>query len=126
MRYRAGKTLRLKNSREISRMFDRGVRARDALITLIASRRGAGADSPSRLAAAVSVRHGGAVVRNRIKRLCREAFRTNRDRIATGWDFVVLPRVGANITLTGLAESMIALTAKISSAEKAKETDDGS
>ena len=107
-------------------MFDRGVRARDALITLIASRRDEGAASPSRLAAAVSGRHGGAVVRNRIKRLCREAFRTSRDRIASGWDFVVLPRVGANITLAGLAESMIVLTAKISAAEKAKETDDGS
>ncbi|MDP6046878.1 MAG: ribonuclease P protein component, partial [Phycisphaerae bacterium] len=111
MRYRAGKKLRLKNNREISRMFDSGLRARDARITLIGSRRAEG-DMPSRVAAAVSGRHGGAVVRNRIKRLCREAFRTSRDRLPSGWDFVMLPRVGVNMTLAELADSLAALTAK--------------
>ncbi len=106
-------------------MFDRGLRARDARVTLIASRRERRGD-PSRLAAAVSRRHGGAVVRNRIKRLCREAFRTSRDRLPTGWDFVVLPRVGANLTLAGLGKSMIALAAKISASDNSKESGDDS
>ena len=123
MRYRAGKKLRLKNSREISRMFDSGLRVRDARLTLIASRRSGGEQVPSRMAVAASGRQGGAVVRNRIKRLCREAMRTSRDRIPRGWDIVMLPRVGANLTLANLTDSLVALAAKISAAaDRSKET----
>jgi len=125
MRYRAGKTLRLKNSREISRMFREGFRARDRRLTLIASPRDAGPETPSRVAAAVSSRHGRAVARNRVKRLCREAFRTSRDRLPAGWDFVMMPRPGADLTLTGLTDSLIALAAKVvASADRSVENRD--
>jgi len=108
-------------------MFAEGLRARDARMTLIASRRDCRGDSPSRMAAAVSGRHGGAVVRNRIKRLCREAFRTSRHRLPSGWDYVMLPRVGANLTLVGLIDSLATLTVKISAAyERTKDPGDDS
>ena len=38
---------------------------------------------------------GGAVVRNRIKRRIREAFRLHRAEIGPQWDIVVNPRRGA-------------------------------
>jgi ribonuclease P protein component len=38
---------------------------------------------------------GGAVVRNRIKRRIREAFRLHRAEIGTQWDIVVNPRRAA-------------------------------
>ena len=38
---------------------------------------------------------GGAVVRNRIKRRIREAFRLHRAEIGTRWDIVVNPRRAA-------------------------------
>ena len=48
----------------------------------------------SRLGLAVSKKVGGAVVRNKWKRLIREVFRQERVRLPVGLDFVVLPRVG--------------------------------
>ena len=127
MRHRAGKELRLKNGREISRIFQEGLRARDAHLTLIAARRGEGGLLPSRVAMAVSGRHGKAVVRNRLKRLCREAFRTSRAQLPGGWDFIMLPRPDADLTLTGLQDSLTVLAAKIvAAAERDKETRDDS
>ena len=127
MRQRAGKKLRLKNGLEISRIFREGLRARDAHLTLIAARRGRGGGLPSRVATAVSGRHGNAVLRNRVKRLCREAFRTSRAQLPGGWDFIVLPRPGADLTLTGLQDSLIVLAAKIvTTADRAEETRDES
>jgi len=43
---------------------------------------------------AVSRRLGRAVVRNRIKRLLREAARAQWDLISPGWDIVLIARVG--------------------------------
>ena len=127
MRYRAGKTLRLKNTREISRMFHEGLRARDSRLTIIGSVRDGGGELPSRMAAAVSGRHGNAVARNRVKRLCREAFRTSRGNLPVGWDFVMLPRPGVSLTLGGLRSSLTALCVKIlAKSERNKETGDDS
>ena len=45
--------------------------------------------TPSRLGLSVPGRVGTNVKRNRIKRLIREAFRLNYEKIPTGFDFVV-------------------------------------
>lgn len=46
--------------------------------------------NPSRLGIAATRKLGGAVVRNRAKRLIREVFR--RNKIAPGFDIVIIPR----------------------------------
>ena len=68
-----------------------------------------------RLGLSISKRVGNAVVRNRWKRAIREAFRTNRQSLPTGWDLVVRPRKGAKLDPKTLTRSIINLSLRIDS-----------
>jgi ribonuclease P protein component len=57
---------------------------------------------PARLGIVVARRVGGAVLRNRVKRLCRECFRTLPQLLPHGVDLVVIAREGA--PALGIAE----------------------
>ena len=59
-----------------------------------------------RLGLSVGRKLGGAVVRNRWKRLLREAFRLSRPRLPAGLDLVVIPRAGKDPALAALLESL--------------------
>jgi ribonuclease P protein component len=67
----------------------------------------------ARLGLSVSRKVGGAVVRNRWKRLIREAFRTTRCRLPSGIDFVVIPRRDATPSLEALQASLIVLAERV-------------
>jgi ribonuclease P protein component len=59
---------------------------------VITQRRSSG---PSRIGITASRRVGGAVVRNRVKRLVREFFRHHQERLQPAQDVLVIARAGA-------------------------------
>ena len=61
----------------------------------------------SRLGVTTSRRFGNAIVRNRMKRLLREFFRTHRTLIIPVCDIVVIPKAGAEqLTLAQITEEL--------------------
>lgn len=107
---RAGKAYRLTRRKDIDRVFDAGVRANDRRLTLVAAPNGEG---HARVGVGVGTRHGSAVRRNRVKRLCREAFRLTRDELPGGYDYMMVPRPGRQPTLDGLRESLRSLAPRV-------------
>lgn len=71
------------------------------------AREGPEASSGPRLGLTVPRALGGAVVRNRIKRRLREAFRLNRAALDPKWDIVVNPRRAATDAPFGELEKWI-------------------
>jgi ribonuclease P protein component len=78
---------RIRRRPEFLRVYEQGMRVRARLMTVIALPNGLGR---SRLGIAATRKLGGAVVRNRAKRLVRELFR--QGEIPAGLDIVVIPR----------------------------------
>jgi len=78
---------RIRRRREYQQVYERGIKVQSRYCTLFALRRDG---SQGRLGIAATRKLGGAVQRNLAKRLIREIFR--RNKIAVGFDVVVVPR----------------------------------
>lgn len=80
---------RLKSPAQFKAVYDRKKSAADGLLIVYAGPNGL---PHPRLGLSVSKRVGNAVVRNRVKRLFREAFRHARPDLPAGVDLVMIPR----------------------------------
>ncbi|MFM7040224.1 MAG: ribonuclease P protein component [Planctomycetaceae bacterium] len=108
--FRFPAALRLKRSDDFQRIYDNGRRSGDAHLLLFALPNPVGM---TRAGFSVSRKHGGAVQRNRLKRLLREAFRLNRHLLPAGFDFVLIPRQREDFTLENFASSLRMLAGKL-------------
>jgi ribonuclease P protein component len=78
---------RIRRRAEYKRIYDQGTRIHGRYLTLFLM---PGEPQIGRLGIAATRKLGGAVARNRAKRLIREVFR--RNKVAPGFDLVVVPK----------------------------------
>ena len=86
---------RLSRSAEFERVYRQGRSKANRFLVLYAFPREEGSDEGPRLGLSVSRRVGGAVDRTRVKRVLREAFWQEAERLPAGSDYVVVARPDA-------------------------------
>jgi ribonuclease P protein component len=81
------KKKRLVGNQQFKAVLARGLRVSNGLLTLYMAENDCGYP---RLGVSVGKSCGSAIVRNRLKRLLREAFRQSQDRIPAGFDYLLM------------------------------------
>ena len=82
------KAQRLRATSDFERVYGLKCKAADGVLLIFAARN----QTPiTRIGLSVSKKHGGAIIRNRLKRLLREAFRFIKDQIPAGLDLIAIP-----------------------------------
>lgn len=97
---------RMKTPADFDRCYKRKRSASNDVLIIYACENGL--DHP-RLGCSVSKKVGNAVVRNRYKRLFREAFRLAQHELPPGVDLILIPRPGEEPTLAQVRESLVKL-----------------
>ena len=101
------KILRVLRRAEFRRVYEEGQRRSGPLCALFFRSNGL---PYTRLGITASARLGNAVLRNRVKRRLREAFRLNRELVPGGWDIVVNPReAAARVPFATLVKELLRL-----------------
>ena len=80
--------LRIKKQTDFQKLFSKGKRAFSPSLTLVYQKA-----EHMRMGISVGKKHGKSVQRNRIKRLIREAFRLNQDKMKGTYSFIIIPKV---------------------------------
>lgn len=113
------KSLRLVSPLDFDRVFLEGVVASDSVLVIHAVR---GKQTWTRIGLSVSKRVGNSPIRNRWKRLIREAFRRQKMELPLAIDMVVRPKRGAvpdyELVFTSLLKLAVQLDRKLKSKDQ--------
>ena len=101
---------RIRHQTDFDRVYQTGCYAADDVLVVHANRN---ALTHSRLGLSVSKKVGGAIVRNRWKRLIREAFRASQTDFPGNLDLVVRPRRGAKPEYQSILGSLCKLANRL-------------
>lgn len=116
-RYLLPRHARLIRQVDFRRVYGRGARAHGRVMVVVGlqrDRRGSAPIVDHRLGLAVSKEHGGAVRRNKLKRILREAFRLERPGLPGSFDLVLIPRKrDGHLELTEARRELVALVRKL-------------
>ncbi len=114
---------RIRGDARFEELRKRGARAGNDLLFVRALNNDLGR---SRLGLAVGKNAGRSVVRSRLRRMLREAFRLNRGDIPEGLDLLLSPRRGAaGASLDELGESLVRLAEKLAERLASRKTKEG-
>ena len=108
-RFSFPKKNRLVSNRQFKAVLARNLHVSNGLLTLFVAENDCGYP---RLGVSVGKYCGNAVVRNRLKRLLREAFRQSQGRIPAGFDYLLMisPQWSKKLDKSGLKEAARQLT----------------
>lgn len=116
-RYLLPRSARLIRQVDFRRVYGRGARAHGKAMVVVALHRdrlGPASAVDHRLGLAVSKEHGGAVRRNKLKRILREAFRLERPGLPGSFDLVLIPRKrDGHLELTEARTELVALVRRL-------------
>jgi ribonuclease P protein component len=101
---------RLRRPADFRRCYERRATASNQWLLIYGCKNGL---PHSRVGLSVSRKWGKAHDRNRVRRLYREAFRLNKDKIPKGFDFILIPRQTTQLVLDVLLDAMPKLTGQV-------------
>ncbi len=104
------KAQHLRSKSDFERVYALKNKAADGVLLIFAARN----EGPvTRIGLSVSKKHGGAIVRNRLKRLLREAFRLMQHQIPANLDLIVIPLSKEKASLVAYQESLVKATRRL-------------
>lgn len=105
------KTVSIKLNRDFRFLYKRGKSAVSPVLAIYAKKT---KNTSNRIGITVSTKVGKAVVRNRVRRRIREAYRINEGRFIDGCDVIIVARVRASsVSFNDIEKNLLRLSASL-------------